>query len=1611
MPGTIPAARQHLIDAIAKQARKIAAPQGPVTLPEFVQPYYRGVGEEDLQFRTAAQFAIAAARHLEFGQVRPAGQPLVRVFNPHEDEDGWRSPCTIIEVVTDDMPFLVDSVAMVLNEAGLAIQLTVHPVLRLTRDGRGRMRRLEDATSVAGKLESWQHVAVPRTSDPARLEALRRRILGTLEDVRLAVADWPTMRDRARQIAGEVRQGVPRIPKSEETEASEFLEWLADNHFTFLGYREYRLERGKATDRLVPVARSGLGLLRVAPGRPRPKPTDLRGELQRKAREPALLIVTKANSISTVHRATYLDYIGVKTFDARGRVVGEKRFIGLFTSTTYSTSPREIPLLRHKVQRVIDRFGVSAVSHDGKAVMHMLEVHPRDELFQASVPELMRTIRGIVNLYERRRVRLFARRDPYERFFSCLLYVPRDRYNTQARERIERILLEELAGIDLESQVQISESALARLHTLVRTTPGVAVSADVERIERRITAALRTWSDQLREELNAALAEDLADAYMDRFANAFPVAYQEEVPPAEALGDIQELAALPAGPAALGMELRAGTDGRGTLHLRLYRRGEPVAMSDMLPLLENFDLRILNERPYRVLASGDTLPLWIQDLEVRHAGGRNLDPELEGLRFEQAFFAVHHGHAESDGFNRLVLAAGLDWRQTLVVRAVCRYLLQTGMPFSQRYMEEVLARHAAVTARLVWMFEARFDPALQATTRASQARALAEDVNEALEKVTSPDDDRILRAFRAVVQATLRTNHYQRDTAGQPKPYLSLKFDPKLLPDLPKPRPMFEIWVYSPRVEGVHLRMGKVARGGLRWSDRREDFRTEILGLMKAQNVKNTLIVPVGAKGGFVPKQIPAGASREDVLREGTECYRWFIRGLLDLTDNVKGDDIVAPARTVRYDTDDPYLVVAADKGTATFSDTANALSAEYGFWLGDAFASGGSAGYDHKKMGITARGAWECVKRHFRELGIDTQTKPITVAGIGDMAGDVFGNGMLSSPHLRLVAAFNHQHIFLDPEPDAAGSFKERERLFNLPRSSWSDYDLRTVSKGGGVFPRNAKELTLAPQARALLGIETAKANPNEIIRAILKLPVDLLWNGGIGTYVKASWEANSAVGDRTNDAVRVDGRDLRCKVVGEGGNLGLSQLGRIEFALRGGRLNTDFVDNSGGVDCSDHEVNIKILLKIVQEKTQLTLGQRNRLLATMTDDVAQLVLRDNYLQSQAISLLHATAAERLGEHAHFIRSLELAGLLDRALEYLPSSEEIEDRRRTGLALVRPELAMLLSYAKIALNAQLIQSDVPEDPYLGQELHRYFPDRLAKRHGALLGEHRLKREIIATATTNSIVNRMGPTFVARTQQDTGADAAAVARAYSIAREVFDARETWQSIEALDNKVAADVQYAMVQETVGMLRQATYWLIQRHRTALGIEQQVARLRPGVRELARAPLQWLQGADREAYETRATELAQAGVPADLTRRIAACSPLHCAPDIVELASMRRLSVEAAARAYFGIGAHFGLDWLRTHIEALDTEGHWHAVARGSLREALFEVHRNLAWGVFEGSRETDPTRAVAKWLESRKAAATHARAVVNDIRSQPAGIDFASLSVALQAVRRVTVVEA
>jgi glutamate dehydrogenase len=1605
MPIAIPAARQKLIERIATSSRRLRKRADPLPADDFIRQYYHGVAEEDLAEYRSEELAAAALAHLRFASARKQSQPLVRIYNAEEARDGWTSRHTVLEVTVEDMPFLVDSLGMVLTQAGLTIHMMVHPVLTVRRDRRGRLVELAEGDRTNGQFrrESWQHIQFDRIGDEQRVRELEQKILRTLSDVQAAVADWRTMRQRAVEVAQEIARQPPPAGASEVHEIKALLEWMADNHFTFLGYRQYRLRRGRSEDMLEPLPDTGLGILRVRRGSSA-EPTVLTGEVRERARQPELLTITKANSMSTVHRATYLDYVGLKTFDSSGRVTGEKRFLGLFTSAVYNRSPREIPLLRHKIDSVVAHFGLDPASHDGKAVTHVLETYPRDELFQSSVPELIRTVRGVVNLYERQRVRVFLRRDTFGRFYSGLVFVPRDRYNTQVRERIEAVIKQQLHATTIESQVQLSDSALARVHMIIRVPSGSRAAVDADTLERLIAETVRTWNDRLRAALIETRGELEGRQLADRFTNAYPAAYEEDVSIPVALADMNQLGEVMADPDRIAMRLAADPAASAeTIHLRLFRSASPIALSQALPILENMGFVVLSEHPYRIEVPGQR-PMWLQDFQMQRRDGGTVSPEALGPRFTETFAAVWTGRAENDGFNRLVVVTSMTWRQAAVLRAYCKFLLQTGGTFSQAYMEQVLASNAGIASMLSQLFEAQFDPALKVPRREADLSRVHGEIARLLDAVTSLDEDRILRRFLGAMRATLRTNYYQKDGKDPFKSWLSYKLDPRNVPELPQPRPAFEIFVYSPRVEGVHLRMGHVARGGIRWSDRREDFRTEVLGLMKAQNVKNTVIVPVGAKGGFVPKRLPANASREDVQREGVECYRTFIRGLLDLTDNIVDGKLVPPPQVVRRDDDDPYLVVAADKGTATFSDIANRISAEYNFWLGDAFASGGSVGYDHKKMGITARGGWECVKRHFRELGIDTQSQDFTAIGIGDMAGDVFGNGMLQSPHLKLLAAFNHQHIFLDPTPDAAASYAERRRLFGLPRSTWEDYDRKLISKGGGVFPRSAKSIKLSPQVQSMFGVKRDSATPLELIKLILCMQVDLLWNGGIGTYVKASDESHAEVGDRANDAVRVTGKELRCRVVGEGGNLGLSQRGRVEYAMHGGKLNTDFVDNSGGVDCSDHEVNIKILLNNLPKRVGLTLEKRNKLLVDMTDEVAQLVLRDNYLQSQALSVLETRAVSDLLEHAHSVRSLELSGALDRALEFLPSAEEIIERHKVGRGLTRPELSILLAYSKMALYSRLIDSDVPEDSYLAHELERYFPRLIQQRLGKYLDQHRLRREIIATATTNSMVNRMGPTFARRVQDDTGAGAATVVRAYAIARESYEMRATWSQIEALDTKIKASTQYEMMYETTRLLRFCTYWLIHHQSGKLEIERQVSRLRLGLADLDAALPGVLSGADLTVFESRRAQYREANVPEALAKRMASLAALRSGPDLVEIAENAKLPMNAAARVYFGVGTALLLDWIREEIERLSVEGHWQAVARTTLRDNIYNLQRMLCTQVLSESRQRAPEQALQTWITRHQKAVDYLRQIVNDMRSLPE-MDFATLSVALQAVRR------
>jgi glutamate dehydrogenase len=1557
-----------------------------------VRYYYAQVEHEDLAGDPQA-LAAAALGHLEFAATRSPRNAKIRVFNPTLERDGWTSDHTIVEMVNDDMPFLVDSSTLTLTSLGHSIRVTIHPLVQAQRN-RGRLTSVMYLKKAKAKRESLIHIEIRRETDPRVLEGLKKALSRALRDVRAAVADWRAMRGALEAAATQLRSSNLK-DRELLAESCAFLDWLADNHFTLLGYREYDLVPGDDADVLRIRRGTGLGLLRADSrmgGTVR-----LSGRARAAARAETPVVITKANARSTVHRPALLDHIGVKVFGPDGVPRRERRFIGLFTSVAYNESPRDIPLLRHKVAGTMARSGLDPQSHRGKTLQHILDTFPRDELFQASIEELSETSGGILALQDRHKVRLFCRRETFGRFYSCLVYLPRDHYNARARRRIEQLLLARLGGISVESELAMSESALARLVITVHVDPAQSSKPDIAGIEKEIEEAIRTWSDRFRSALLLRLPEDQALDVFHRFAEHFSAAYQEGVDPERASADVLAVARVYGGESSFEIALRPQGTGDGQpMRLTTFVPIAPIPLHAALPILENMGFKVVSERPYAVRLPDH--PVWIQDFELAATSAQTLAVGAAGERVKECFARVLQGDAENDSFNGLVGGAGLDWREAGLLRAYCKYILQSNRRFSQEYMREVLGRFPGFCRAFIEQFRALFDPDLGSEERTRRQAVSARAIARELEKTTSLDDDRILRAFAAVLGATLRTNFFQA-VAGALNPFVSLKLDSRKIDELPKPRPMFEIFVYSQHVEGVHLRGGKIARGGLRWSDRREDYRTEVLGLMQAQQVKNSVIVPTGAKGGFVCKQLPQG-DREAVQREVVSCYRTFVRGLLDLTDNIVDGRPACPERVVARDEPDPYLVVAADKGTATFSDIANGLSAEYGFWLGDAFASGGSAGYDHKKMGITARGAWEGVKRHFRELGLDTQQKAFTVVGIGDLSGDVFGNGLLMSPHIKLVAAFDHRHIFIDPDPDPTESFAERRRMFRLPRSSWDDYDRAKLSKGGGIYSRQTKSIELSAAAQALLGLTARNVSPPELIRTVLRAPVDLLWNGGIGTYLKASQQAHSDARDPVNDAVRVDGRELRCRVVGEGGNLGFTQLGRVEYALAGGRINTDFIDNSGGVDSSDREVNIKILLSAAIKQRKLVPSKRNALLASMTDEVAVLVLRDNYQQTQALSIIASQAEKRLGEHARLIRVLETQGLLDRTLEGLPTDEQIEERRAAGLGLTRPELAIVLSYSKIDLRSRLLGSTVPEDPYLARELEAYFPRTLARRYKRLIHGHKLAREIIAMLIASSIVNRMGPFFVLRTEEETGANVTQVARAYAIVREVFDVRTIWREIEALDHVVPAEAQYEAFFRISRMVRRAVYWFLQNHADALDIEPMITRFRPGAEQAFAAKL--VTGPARVRFDQEIAHLLSAGFPEDVAQRIASLEFTTQTLDIIELAQEFKLSVREIGRLYFDLARKLRLDWVRERIEELKVDGRWRAMARAALRESLGQQLRALVRSVLRRRASRTPRAALAAWLEKSQAQVAQAQRTFDDMQLAGAE-DFATLSVALKEV--------
>ncbi|MDY7565695.1 NAD-glutamate dehydrogenase [Pseudomonas sp. RTC3] len=1592
---------QHQLQAaLAQHISEQALPQ--VAL--FAEQFFGIISLDELTQRRLSDLAgctLSAWRLLErFEHIHPQ----VRVYNPDYERHGWQSTHTAVEVLHHDLPFLVDSVRTELNRRGYSIHTLQTTVLSVRRGSKGELLELLPKGSHGEDIleESLMYLEIDRCANVAEMNVLVRELEQVLDEVRIAVADFEPMKVKINELLAGIDTLEFAVEEGEKSEVKVFLQWLVDNHFTFLGYEEFEVRNDNGGGYLVYDESSFLGLTKLLRAGLTKEDLHIEDYAVNYLQEPMLLSFAKAAHPSRVHRPAYPDYVSIRKIDATGKVIKECRFMGLYTSSVYGESVRQIPYIRRKVAEVERRSGFDAKAHLGKELAQVVEVLPRDDLFQTPVDELFSTVMSIVQIQERNKIRVFLRKDPYGRFCYCLAYVPRDVYSTEVRQKIQQVLMDRLKASDCEFWTFFSESVLARVQLILRVDPKSRLDIDAQQLENEVVQACRSWQDDYSSLVIESFGEAHGTNVLSDYPKGFPAGYRERFAAHSAVVDMQHLLSLTeANPLVMSFYQPLAQAGKQQLHCKLYHADTPLALSDVLPILENLGLRVLGEFPYRLLRKNGR-EFWIHDFAFTAGEGLNLDIQQLNDTLQDAFVHIVSGDAENDAFNRLVLTAGLPWRDVALLRAYARYMKQIRLGFDLGYIASTLNNHTDIARELTRLFKTRFYLARKLTSDdlEDKQQRLEQAILAALDNVQVLNEDRILRRYLDLIKATLRTNFYQPDANGQNKSYFSFKFNPRLIPELPKPVPKFEIFVYSPRVEGVHLRFGNVARGGLRWSDREEDFRTEVLGLVKAQQVKNSVIVPVGAKGGFIPRRLPLiGGSRDETQAEAITCYKIFISGLLDITDNLKDGGLVPPTNVVRHDEDDPYLVVAADKGTATFSDIANGIAIDYGFWLGDAFASGGSAGYDHKKMGITAKGAWVGVQRHFRERDINVQQDSISVIGIGDMAGDVFGNGLLMSDKLLLVAAFNHLHIFIDPNPEPANSFIERQRLFDLPRSAWSDYDASIMSEGGGIFSRSAKSIAISPQMKERFDITADKLTPTELLNALLKAPVDLLWNGGIGTYVKSSEESHADVGDKANDALRVNGNELRCKVVGEGGNLGMTQLGRVEFGLNGGGSNTDFIDNAGGVDCSDHEVNIKILLNEVVQAGDMTEKQRNLLLESMTDEVGSLVLGNNYKQTQALSLAARRAYERIAEYKRLMSDLEARGKLDRAIEFLPTEEQLAERTGAGHGLTRAELSVLISYSKIDLKESLLGSRVPDDDYLVRDMETAFPPSLAAKFSEAMRRHRLKREIVSTQIANDLVNHMGITFVQRLKESTGMSAANVAGAYVIVRDIFHLPHWFRQIEALDYKVPAEIQLALMDELMRLGRRATRWFLRSRRNELDAGRDVAHFGPHIAALGLKLDELLEGPTREVWQARYQTYVEAGVPELLARMVAGTSHLYTLLPIIEASDVTGQNAADVAKAYFAVGSALDVTWYLQQISNLPVENNWQALAREAFRDDIDWQQRAITVSVLQmPDAPADVEARLTLWLEQHLPMVERWRAMLVELRAA-SGTDYAMYAVA------------
>jgi glutamate dehydrogenase len=1597
--------KKEIIDEVIKKINHGMTGEQKESCAEFAEQFYSTVALEDLLEWEIDDLYGAVVNFWALISERAPNETKIRIYNPEFERHGWQTTHTVIEVICNDMPFIVDSIHMVINRMGLASHLTIHMGgIKVKRDKEHHVYEILPRNAPDGLKgiinEAPVFVEIDRQTDPHILNGLHVAIEHVLKDNAVVFEDWNAIRAKVREAIAEIDTVSSIIDKNEAEETKAFLTWIEDHHFTFLGVRDYELVKKGEEMVLQAIPKTGLGVLRDSISKSSERNvSEMTPQAQELTVSPRILLMSKTNTLATVHRDAYTDYIGIKRFDKKGKVIGERRIIGLYTSAAYHTNPKHIPFLRLKVDNIMKSSGLNPRSHAGKVLLNILETLPRDDLIQGAEDELLEISMGIFYMQERKRIRLFARMDVYRRFISCLVYVPKDRFNTELRLAMQHILAKSFNAEEISFSTQFSESVLARVHYIVRVNPHDCPKYNLKEIEAKLIEVGRSWTDELQYHLYESFGEEQANFLFARYKHAFPTFYCDNFSSRTAVFDIKHIEMLNA-ENLLGINFYKPLDeSDNNFRLKVYKQDSTIPLSDVLPILENLGLRAISERPY-LIEFEDSGHTWINDFALEYNNGKQFNLDETKELFQTAFARVWFGDAENDGFNKLVLAAGLDWREVAVLRAYGKYFKQIGFTFSQEYMEDALNKNHHIARKLVELFKVKFN--IEKTPNREQSfNDISAEILSLLNDVTNLDEDKIIRQYVHVISATLRTNYYQVDEEGVSKNYISMKLNSKAVPGLPKPHPLYEIFVYSPRVEGVHLRCAKVARGGLRWSDRREDFRTEVLGLMKAQQVKNSVIVPSGAKGGFVPKHLPTLGTREEILAEGISCYQIFIHGLLDLTDNYVDGVVLKPQNMVIYDDDDPYLVVAADKGTATFSDIANDISLKYGFWLGDAFASGGSQGYDHKKMGITAKGAWESVKQHFYEMNIDIQTTDFTVIGIGDMAGDVFGNGMILSNHIRLVAAFNHAHLFIDPNPDAKISFKERVRLFNLPRSSWADYDKSLISKGGGVFTRSAKSIHVSQEMQEVLDIKVTEIEPNELIKVILKARVDLLWSAGIGTYVKASSETNLSVGDRTNDVTRINARQLRCKAIGEGGNLGLTQLARVEYSLNGGMVYTDFIDNSAGVNCSDKEVNIKILLNSIVNAGDLTPKQRNELLSAMTDEVAKLVLRDNFLQTRAISLSASQALRSIEIQARYMNELERTGKLDRKLEFLPDEKTLMERKQKGLGLSKPSIAVLLCYAKIILKEQILATDVPEEIYMDLVLKSCFPKMLQDLFGDRMQNHPLRREIIATKLCNIIINEMGFAFVYRLQDETGASVASIVRAYMITRTVLGMESAWKEIEALGNTVNAQKQFELMMLYVRISRRVTRWFLRTQRKSLAISEVLKTYTKGVEALRKVLPDAFGPHQKQLYDEYYNEQVEAGVPKHLAHELSVTRGLFSAMDIIDISHKKKMSIALVAEIYFGIGEYLDITWIRNQVISHSAENNWESLSREALRDDLDWQQRQLTDGLIAyDSKDTDLRIKLESWGDAHSDLMERWRSILLELKSST-GLNYTMFFVAIR----------